>query len=618
LVLFQRTASWLVGRQLLRAVVLSLLGVLACTAAPATAATVPPSDYYGANIQPLFEASFVPAIDWNGLFATMATDELQTARMDAVWAWVEPNPPVNGQHTYTWDTPSDPAHSLDQIVGALASHGIRMVAVLDLPPSWAGSRSAQMVPGFYDDYVAFAAAFAARYGEGGTFWQQNPQLPYLPVQEFEIWNEANSANFWSGSADPTEYMKVLVPASAAIHAVDPSAKVLASIGWQNLQSYVSELYTLGIKGSIQGIAFHPYAPDAYGIVLLTEELRSTLQNSGDPSLPIYEDEVGLPDAASGPGAAFAYDGPVSDAARAATLSLTGDALAHGDCGVQSYDVFSLVGSDNNATGGGGYFGMFNYATDAPNATGTAIVAASERWRASPAGGLVECGSGTTPTADLLPLGLALTHTSPTCVSAEITYGGNPLENAELVLRTADGRVDPAGTNAFGQTQMCLQNGPPIKSFTAYAEVSSPATAASLTAPNMAWSATYTCPLTTAVCTEDSAPPTGTGAAATGTYRLNAALVKVSRKRATLRARLVSTAGKPPAVRLQVWLPRHGKTARKLITTVTLTAARWRTFTSRVALRVGGHLTVSVVADKRVGLTALHTTLVATRKLGARR
>jgi hypothetical protein len=597
---------------------LSLLGALACTTSPARAATLPPVDYYGANIQPLFETSFVPSTDWNGLFATMASDDLHTARMDAVWAWAEPNAPVNGQHTYTWDTPTDPAHSLDQIIGSLASHGIRMVAVLALPPGWAGSKGAQMVPAYYDDYIAFAAAFAARYGDGGTFWQQNPQLPYLPVQEFEIWNEANSANFWTGSADPTEYVKVLVPASTAIHAVDPSAEVLASIGWQNLQSYVGELYTLGVKGSIQGIAFHPYAPDAYGIVLLTEELRSTLQNSGDPNLPIYEDEVGLPDAASGPGAAFAYDGPVSDAARAATLSLTGDALAHGDCGVQSYDVYSLVGSDNSENGGGGYFGMFNFATDAPNATGAAIVAASERWQASPAGGLVECVSGTTPTADLLPLGLALTHTSPTCVSAEITYGANPLENAELVLRTADGRVDPAGTNAFGQTQMCLQNGPPIKSFTAYAEVSSPSTTASLTAPNMARSVTYTCPLTTVVCTEQaSAPSTGTGAAATETYRLNAALVKVARKRATLRARLVSTAGKPPAARLQVWLPRHGKTARKLITTVTLTSARWRTFSARVALRVGAHLGVNVVANKPAGLTALHRTLVATRKLGAR-
>jgi hypothetical protein len=82
----------------------------------------------------------------------------------------------------------------------------------------------------------------------------------------------------------------------------------------------------------------------------------------------------------------------------------------------------------------------------------------------------------------------------------------------------------------------------------------------------------------------------------------------------LLAGAVRSVGTPPAARLQVWLPRHGASSRKLIATVTLTAARWRTFTARVALRVGERI---VVADQRAGLAALHTTLVATRKLGAR-
>lgn len=85
----------------------------------------------------------------------------------------------------------------------------------------------------------------------------------------------------------------------------------------------------------------------------------------------------------------------------------------------------------------------------------------------------------------------------------------------------------------------------------------------------------------------------------------------------LLAGTVRSVGTPPAARLQVWLPRHGASSRKLIATVTLTAARWRTFTARVALRVGERIVVSVVADERAGLTALHATLVATRKLGAR-
>jgi hypothetical protein len=626
-----------------------LLAVLALAwiagASSAHAATLPPASYYGANVQPVFEPLplFVPLADWDPLlgddplFATMASDGLMTARTDAAWSWVEPNAPVNGQHTYTWNVPSNPAHSLDTVVGALAAEGIRMLAVLSLPPAWAGGGKGgpTLAPAHYADYIAYAAAVAARYGPGGTFWQANQllppnqQLPYLPIQQFEVWNEANSSNFWAGTPNAATYAQVLVPLSAAVHTVDPTAQVLASIGWMGLQGYVSQLYSLGVKGSIQGVAFHPYAPDAPSIVGSAEQLRSTLVSSGDPNLPIYVDESGLPAATSSPGAAFAYSGPVSDAARAATLSLSGDALAHGDCNVQSDDIYSLVGDDAHpgTPGGGAEFGMFNYATDAPNITGTAIIAAEQRWRSAPSAGLVLCGSGTTPTQDLLPLGVQLTHTSPTCLSAEITYQGNPLEAAQLVLRTADGRVAPAGTNAYGQTQMCLQNGPPITSFTAYAEISSPITAASLTAPNIALSATYTCPITTAPCVVESASPAGGATSSTGTsgagsatangYHLNAAILRIRGHRLTLRARLTGTTDTPPPARIRVWLEAPGKHRRRLIKTIELSAGLWRTFTAPVHVRAGDHIIITVQADKPVGLTALQTKLLATRRLGAR-
>ena len=573
----------------------------------------------------MFEAYplFVPVTDWSSLFSTMASDDLLVARMDAVWSWVEPDAPVNGQQAFTWSRAGDSLHSLDSIVGALAATGIRMEATLEAPPTWTAGPGTELAPAYYGDFEAFAAALAARYGAGGTFWAQNPQLPYLPIQQFEVWDEANSNNFWTGTPDAATYMSVLVPLSAAVHAVDPSAEVLASIGWPQAGSYVSQLYSLGVKGSIQGIALHPYAPDAPSIVTLAQAVRSALDSSGDPSLPIYVTEIGLPAATAGSGADFAYDGPVNDAARAATLSLAGDALAHSDCNVQSYDVFSLVSSDDNTLGGGGSFGMFDAATDAPDATASAIGAASQRWQSAPAGGLVLCGTGTTATRALLPLAIQLTHTSPTCVSAYVTYEGNPLEGAELVLSTLDGRVDPAGTNAFGETQMCLQNGPPITSFSVYAEISSPnaTTTASLTSPNMARSATYSCPITSAACALTTPPPS-LGAApsdAAGGYRLAVKIVRIRDRRVTLRARLVhvGSAASLARVWLRLRLQGHGKHALKLIGKVRLTVGRWRTLNARANVRVGDHVLATVSADKAAGLIALHSSLLATHHLGAR-
>ena len=606
------------ARRLLGAVVASVLCVLGCSAATASAASLPPSDYYGANIQPLIKLNLVPPSGWNGLIADMGNDSLHTARIDALWAWAEPKAPVNGQHTYVWNSPTDPQNSLDQLVGMLASNGVRMLAVLSTPPAWAAGAGTPLAPAHYGDFVAFSAAFAARYGVGGTFWPQNPQLPSLPVEQFEVWTEANSSNFWTGTPDPAEYLKVFEPLSVAVHAADPSAQVLASIGWQNFQSYVSQLYQLGMKGWADGIGFHPYAPDTPGVLLLTEQLRSTLAAAGDPSVPIYLTEIGQPIAPSGPGASHAYAGAVSDSARAATLSLAGDALAHSDCGVQSFDIYALIGSGTNLEPGGeGYMGLLNYMTGAPDVTGAAIIAASQRWAAAPAAGLALCGGGTTPPSALLPLGVTLTHTGPTCVSAVVTYYGNPIEGAELVLRTADGRVDPSGTSAFGQAQMCLQDGPQIKSFTAYAELSSPLLAAALTAPNVAASPTYTCPVTSAPCTVVTAPTTpaaGTTAIVTRSCRLIAAILTVSSKRTRLHARLACKTGKQPSAKLRVWLERRGNRARKLLTNLALSKARWRTFAVRERLYVGDRIIMTIAASKPIGLPSVQNTLTATKKL----
>ncbi len=621
--------KWNSRRSALSAGVVAALLVVACAASSAEASP-PPPNYYGANIQPLIKLGLVPESQWSGFLGeTMGRDNLQTARADAEWSWVEPNAPVNGKHTYVWNNASSPSTSMDTLVGTLASNGIRMLAVLSTAPSWAGGNGEEMLPAHYGDFVSYAAAFAARYGAGGTFWSQNPQLPYLPVEQFEIWTEANSSNFWTGSPNAAEYLKVLKPLSAAVHAADPSAQVLASIGWQGFQSYVDQLYQDGGQGSFDAIGFHPYAPDTYGVVLLTEELRSTLESAGDPNLPIYVTETGQPAVASGPGADFAYDGDVSDSARAATLTLAGDALAHSDCGVQSFDIYGLIGSGTNyEPAQEGYMGIFNDKTGQPNVTGSAVIAANQRWQSNPASGLVLCGSGTTPSSALLPLGVTLTHTSPTCVSAVVTYYGNPLEGAELVLRTADGRVDPAGTNAFGQTQMCLQNGPLITSFTAYAELSSPTPATSLTAPNIAESPIYTCPVTSAPCTiggtgtsANSTPPaTSPNSTPPSTSvvarkcSLSATIVKLSSARTTLRALLKCATGTQPPALTHFWVVRRGQTKRRFLENSSLSEAHARTFVLRVHLSLGDSIGVTVPADTAVGLPRAQTLVAATKTL----
>src|SRR4029077_1506715 len=76
---------------------------------------------------------------------------------------------------------------------------------------------------------AFAAAAAARYGPGGTFWT-NPASPCAgcdphPVRVWEIWNEQNAAPYWD-EPDPASYGAALVAARAGLRSADPAARIL--------------------------------------------------------------------------------------------------------------------------------------------------------------------------------------------------------------------------------------------------------------------------------------------------------------------------------------------------------------------------------------------------------
>ncbi len=643
-------------------------GALCASSSPA--ASVPPPSYYGTNVQPLFEKGFVAPTGWNALIADMSADGWQVARADAAWAWVERTAPVKGVHTYTWDPPTDPAHSMDGLVSLLASNHVRMLAVLAIAPSWAGAGHEELTAAHDGDFVAYAAAFAARYGAGGTFWLQHPQLPYLPVQQFEVWTEGNSTNFWTGQPDPAEYVNVLEPLHAAVHSVDPDAQVLASVGWQGAPAFVAALYADGVKGSIDAVGFHPYGQDVPSTVGLVQQMHATLVAAGDPGLPIDDTEVGVP-----------APTPAADATRASMLTLSGDALARSDCNAQSFDVYALTSSGTGAEPiNEGYMGILDHVTGAPDITGQALIAASQRWQADPTSGLILCAGTTTPPSTLLPLGLDLTHTSPTCVSATITYEGNPLQSAQIILRTADGRVDPATTTPAGQVQMCLQNGPPITSFTVDAEISSPVTTASLTSPDIGESATYSCPVSvsapTAACpliapapgatttTGGSAPPPVSGNATTTTTtttsttsstsstsahgsgsggdsgasgrggssqtsalrhyagvpplkgcRLQLALTGSRAGRTALHTRLTCAHATPPATRVHVALTRRGHRRASAAATVTLAKGRWVAFTLTGVPRAGDRLSAAAPANATAGVPAVAVAFVVAARRG---
>lgn len=146
----------------------------------------------------------------------------------------------------------------DGVIDALSANGLRTIAVLRYSPDWARtSDDHNAPPDDPQDFAAFAAAFASRYGDR--------------VDVYQIWDEPNLSAAWGGPANPPAYAVLLQSAHTAIHASDPAAVVLlgglaptAENGPRNLSdlNYLRKLYDLDADRYFDAVAAKPYGFNA--------------------------------------------------------------------------------------------------------------------------------------------------------------------------------------------------------------------------------------------------------------------------------------------------------------------------------------------------------------------
>ena len=200
-------------------------------------------------------------------------------------------------------------------------------------------------------FGAFAAAAAARYGPGGTFWtapisrdeytevpdpcDTNPEFcvpeppvtppppvptpPTLPTEPpcgcdeprpivvWQIWNEQNSSKYYAPKVDVRGYADLLKAAAAGIRSVHPDAEIVLGGMWgpnsarevvTTTRKYLSKLYALGADNDFDSIAVHPYANNAALSVAQLESARRLAVKHGDRKANLWVTEVGW--AARGP------------------------------------------------------------------------------------------------------------------------------------------------------------------------------------------------------------------------------------------------------------------------------------------------------------------------------
>ncbi len=307
----------------------------------------PSTEQFGASVNRLFnDRAYTPA-QIGAQLAALRQSGATVARSDALWELTEASGPENGVHHYDW--------SFDDLVaGSLASHGLQWLPILDYSAAWAESVAGQdhSPPRSASAFASFAAAFAARYGSGGTFWRERPSLRAEPVDTYEIWNEPDNQEFWVPVPNAAQYVDLYLSARVAITAVDPAARVIVG-GLTNISRFLPAMLQgrPDLAGHIDGVAIHPYAPNPLLVLARVRGARSVLVSLGMSSVPLYVTEFGWTTRPAG------AQGWAPARLRPSYIAATIDALGHVDCGIAATILYTWLTPERNPADPQDWFGI---------------------------------------------------------------------------------------------------------------------------------------------------------------------------------------------------------------------------------------------------------------------
>jgi hypothetical protein len=277
--------------------------------------------------------------------------------------------------------------SLDRWVAALASHGLRwQVLMVGTPtPRWAVDTGTylqcgpQSPPADPAHLANFAGVFAERYGEGGTFWAENPDLPELPVVDYEVWNEPNFGAFWCPEPDPVAYAELYAAVGDAVRAVNSSHQSLigglvsfrdsdAGFGETPRTDAATFLQGMvearpGLIDEVDGIAVHAYETDVAGVLDTLAWYRDSAVGAGLEDVPFSLNEIGWYTAGSLGGGS-----PLTEEDRAALLADVAEQVPRTDCGVESLAPYTWATAQADTANAEDWFGVADPVTGEPKAT----------------------------------------------------------------------------------------------------------------------------------------------------------------------------------------------------------------------------------------------------------
>lgn len=339
-----------------------LASVLYCLAPAAASALQAPAEFFGVNGQQLRSVHQAPIRDRQ--VAQIRQLGIGWVRINVPWRALEPLPPLAGRHAYSWN-------QFDSLVADLALQGLRMQPVLLGTPAWAAHPGKLALcgsvvepgSGSYGDYASAMAALARRYGAGGSFWASHPQLPSVPVRQYEVWNEQNMRAFWCPLPDPRSYAALFGATAAAVRSVDPAAQVgiggLAPVRTTDSKRIeVGEFLRRSVAArpalaqEVSLVFAHPYASRPEGVIGQLPWWREAIDTAGLRGTPIVTNEWGWYTRGH-PG----LTGPVTEEQRAAGYGYVAERMWRTDCGVVGTAPHTWVSEELNAKDENDWFGI---------------------------------------------------------------------------------------------------------------------------------------------------------------------------------------------------------------------------------------------------------------------
>jgi len=211
---------------------------------------------------------------------------VETVRTAFSWAYAQRDPDVID------------LSATDRFMEMASARRMRVLPDIILAPDWIRRSPHPQAPPKDVRYMRdYLQALVRRYGPNGTFWAEHPELPRLPIREWQYWNEAHLPyQFTLGPGQDWReiYTRQLAFFHRTVKKADPKAKIVLGGLTNESWKYLAQLYRAGAGRWFDIATVHPYTKHPKGVLTIVRRFRAVMKRRHQSHKPVWITEFGRP------------------------------------------------------------------------------------------------------------------------------------------------------------------------------------------------------------------------------------------------------------------------------------------------------------------------------------